>query len=162
MTQQNIENIIQENVQLHTKVSVLEEQLENVQRQLAWLKKQIFGRKTEQASVIMADGIQLSLLNEEISETEDKSENHVAVPAHTRKKRRTHDEWMNALEIKKEFHKVENMVCEKCGAPMKVIGEDLKLSITLDTFPTRIMKQSGRWQPLRRIFAALQQEESRR
>ena len=31
MTQQNIENIIQENVQLHTKVSVLEEQLENVQ-----------------------------------------------------------------------------------------------------------------------------------
>lgn len=124
MTQQNIENIIQENVQLHTKVSVLEEQLENVQRQLAWLKKQIFGRKTEQASVIMADGIQLSLLNEEISETEDKSENHVAVPAHTRKKRRTHDEWMNALEIKKEFHKVENMVCEKCGAPMKVIGED--------------------------------------
>ena len=45
MTQQNIENIIQENVQLHTKVSVLEEQLENVQRQLAWLKKQIFGRK---------------------------------------------------------------------------------------------------------------------
>ena len=79
MTQQNIENIIQENVQLHTKVSVLEEQLENVQRQLAWLKKQIFGRKTEQASVIMADGIQLSLLNEEISETEDKSENHVGV-----------------------------------------------------------------------------------
>ena len=103
MTQQNIENIIQENVQLHTKVSVLEEQLENVQRQLAWLKKQIFGRKTEQASVIMADGIQLSLLNEEISETEDKSENHVAVPAHTRKKRRTHDEWMNALEIKKRI-----------------------------------------------------------
>ena len=39
---------------------------------------------------------------------------------------------------------------------------DNKLSITLDTFPTRIMKQSGRWQPLRRIFAALQQEESRR
>ena len=70
MTQQNIENIIQENVQLHMKVSVLEEKLENVQRQLAWLKKQIFGRKTEQTSVIMAGGIQLSLLNEEISETE--------------------------------------------------------------------------------------------
>ena len=39
---------------------------------------------------------------------------------------------------------------------------NVKLSITLDTFSTRIMKQSGRWQPLRRIFAALQQEESRR
>ena len=35
------------------------------------------------------------------------------------------------------------------------------MSITLDTFPTRIMKQSVRRQPLRRIFAALQQEEAR-
>ena len=32
----------------------------------------------------------------------------------------------------------------------------LKLSITLDTFPTRIMKRSVRRQPLRRIFAVLQ------
>ena len=32
MTQQNIENIIQENVQLHTKVSVLEEKLENARK----------------------------------------------------------------------------------------------------------------------------------
>lgn len=38
----------------------------------------------------------------------------------------------------------------------------LKLSITLDTFPTRIMKRSVRQQPLRRIFAALQQEEAHR
>ena len=30
MTQQNIETIIQENTELHTKVSVLEEELENV------------------------------------------------------------------------------------------------------------------------------------
>ena len=36
----------------------------------------------------------------------------------------------------------------------------VKLSITLDTFPTRIMKRSVRQQPLRRIFAALQQEEA--
>ena len=36
----------------------------------------------------------------------------------------------------------------------------LKLSITLDTFPTRIMKRSGQRQSLCRIFAALQQEEA--
>lgn len=99
MTQQNIETIIQENTELHTKVSVLEEELENVQRQLAWLKKQIFGRKTEQASVIMEDGIQLSFFNEEIKEETEKQIS-VAVPAHTRKKRRTHDDWMSRLEIK--------------------------------------------------------------
>ena len=34
--------------------------------------------------------------------------------------------------------------------------QSLKLSITLDTFPTRIMKRSVRRQPLRRIFAVLQ------
>ena len=36
----------------------------------------------------------------------------------------------------------------------------MKLSITLDTFPTRIMKRSVRRQPLRRIFTALQQEKA--
>ncbi len=123
MTQQNIETIIQENTELHTKVSVLEEELENVQRQLAWLKKQIFGRKTEQASVIMEDGIQFSFFNEEIKEETEKQIS-VAVPAHTRKKRRTHDDWMRRLEIKEVLHSVDNMVCEKCGAPMKVIGKE--------------------------------------
>ena len=39
--------------------------------------------------------------------------------------------------------------------------QSLKLSITLDTFPTRIMKRSVRRQPLCRTFAALQQEEAR-
>lgn len=123
MTQQNIETIIQENTELHTKVSVLEEELENVQRQLAWLKKQIFGRKTEQASVIMEDGIQFSFFNEEIEEETEKQIS-VAVPAHTRKKRRTHDDRMSSLEVKEVLHRVDNMVCEKCGAPMKVIGTE--------------------------------------
>ena len=36
----------------------------------------------------------------------------------------------------------------------------LKLSITLDTFPTGIMKRSGRRQSQCRIFTALQQEEA--
>ena len=40
------------------------------------------------------------------------------------------------------------------------VWDKMKLSITLDTFPTRIMKRSVRRQPLRRIFAALQQEEA--
>lgn len=123
MTQQKIETIIQENTELHTKVSVLEEELENVQRQLAWLKKQIFGRKTEQTSVIMEDGIQLSFFDDEIKE-ETENQINVAVPAHTRKKRRTHDDWMSRLEIKEVLHRVDNMVCEKCDAPMKVIGTD--------------------------------------
>ena len=41
---------------LRLRVSVLEEEPALVQEQLAWLKKQIFGRKTEWSSVIMDDG----------------------------------------------------------------------------------------------------------
>ena len=124
MTEQKIELIINENVQLHAKVSVLEEELENVQRQLAWLKKQVFGRKTEQTSVIMADGIQLSFLNEDECGAENENTVSVTVAEHTRKPKRTHDDRMNRLEIREVTHTVENMICEKCGAPMKKIGTD--------------------------------------
>ena len=49
----------------------------------------------------------------------------------------------------------------KLSEQLKSVNERiLKLSITLDTFPTRIMKRSVRRQPLRRIFAALQQGEA--
>lgn len=124
MRQQNIELIINENTELHTKVSVLEEELENVQRQLTWLKKQIFGRKTEQTSVVMEDGVQLSFLDENNSETGNENTEAVTIAEHTRKKKRTHDDWMNMLEIKEVTHHVEGMVCEKCGAAMKKIGKD--------------------------------------
>lgn len=123
MTQQDIELIINENTQLHTKVFVLEEELENVQRQLAWLKKQVFGRKTEQSSVIMEDGIQLSFLNENEYNLNKENAEPVIIAEHTRKKKRTHDDWMNSLEVREVTHKIENMVCEKCGAPMQKIGE---------------------------------------
>ena len=49
---QNEPSLVQENAALRSRVSVLEEELALVQEQLSWLKKQIFGRKTEQSSVI--------------------------------------------------------------------------------------------------------------
>lgn len=41
---------------LQTENAVLREELALVQEQLEWLKKQVFGRKTEQTSVIMDGG----------------------------------------------------------------------------------------------------------
>lgn len=59
-TVNNDTTLAQENAALRNKVAVLEEQLSLVQEQFEWLKKQVFGRKTEQTSVIMGNDMQLS------------------------------------------------------------------------------------------------------
>ena len=56
MSEQNVENIVQENEALRSKVNVLEKELALANQQLEWFRKQIFGRKTEQSSVIMDGG----------------------------------------------------------------------------------------------------------
>ena len=58
-------SLAQENAALRKKVATLEEQLADLQGQLDWLKKQVFGSKTEQTCVIMDGGTQLSLFPDE-------------------------------------------------------------------------------------------------
>ncbi|MCR4643877.1 MAG: IS66 family transposase [Oscillospiraceae bacterium] len=113
-----------ENNALRSKVSVLEEELVLVQEQLTWLKKQVFGRKTEQSSVIMDGGVQLSLFPNMPAEIEKKSEGTITIPEHKRKKKRAHDDWMSSLTIDEVEHKEEHPVCENCGAEMREIGKD--------------------------------------
>ena len=111
MSEQDIENLVadhaalqSENTALHSKVSVLEEELALMQEQLAWLKKQVFGRKTEQSTVIMDDGTQLPLFPGMQTPGGKKTEETITVPAHKRKKKRTHDEWMSALPVEEIEH----------------------------------------------------------
>ena len=63
MSEQEIQNIVQANTALRNEVTVLKEQLALLQEQYDWLKKQVFGRKSEQTSVIMDGGTQLSLFS---------------------------------------------------------------------------------------------------
>ena len=123
MSEQNtVQNMVQENAVLRSRVAVLEEELAFAQGQLAWLKKQIFGRKTEQASVIM-DNLQLSLFPEEQKPQLQQKSEIVTVPEHKRKKR-THDDWMSKLPIEVKEYKEVDPVCENCGAEMKNIGKE--------------------------------------
>ena len=86
MSEQEIQNIVQANTALRNEVTVLKEQLALLQEQYDWLKKQVFGRKSEQTSVIMDDGTQLSLFSEEKERAVPSVEETVSVPAHQRKR----------------------------------------------------------------------------
>ena len=119
---QNAEQILQENIALRSELSQLKEEYSNLQQQLKWLKKQVFGRKTEQAEVILENGNQISLFE---NEPEKKApEKTVEVKSHPRKKKRTHDEWMRTLFVDEVEHKEEHPACGKCGSEMIDIGVD--------------------------------------
>lgn len=122
MTVQNAEQILQENIALRKEILLLKEEYSNLQQQLEWLKKQVFGRKTEQPEVILENGTQMTLFE---NDPENKApEKTVEVKSHPRKKKRTHDEWMSTLFIEEKEHKEEHPVCDKCGSEMVEIGVD--------------------------------------
>ena len=53
MPDQEREKYLKENIALKNEVSMLKEEMALMQSQLDWLKKQMFGRKTEQSSAIL-------------------------------------------------------------------------------------------------------------
>ncbi|MCC3350782.1 IS66 family transposase [Ruminococcus albus] len=118
------QNMTSEIVSLRNENAVLREELALANQQLEWFRKQIFGRKTEQTSVVMEKefGVQLSMFGN----IEEKSipKETVTISEHKRKKKRTHDDWMSSLKIKEEHHEIEAPVCEICGAEMKDIGTE--------------------------------------
>lgn len=86
------------------------------------VEKMMFGRKTEQSSVIMENGTQLPLFPGMQASAVKKAEETVTVPEHKRNKKRMHDDWMSALPVEEIEHKEEHPVCEICGAEMQEIG----------------------------------------
>ena len=95
---------------LRNENTVLKEQLALVQQQYEWQKKQVFGRKSEQTSVIMGDGTQLVLFPVETAQDVTEAEQTIPVPGYKRKKKRTHDDWMSNLPI-------EERRCRNCFWP---------------------------------------------
>ena len=121
---QNELSMAQENIALQNEIAVLKEQLTLVQQQYEWLKKQVFGRKTEQTSVIMGDEIQLALFLDDTAQNDTEPGGIVAVLGHKRKKKRTHDDWMSSLPIEEKRYEEEHPTCERCGSEMKELGEE--------------------------------------
>ena len=113
MSEHDIQKLIADHAALQDENAVLKEELALVQEQLAWLKKQVFGRKTEQTSVIMNEGTQLSMFPEENVQAVSSFSETINVPAHQRKKKRTHDDWMSELPVEEVLHKEEDPKCDK-------------------------------------------------
>ena len=120
----NYEAAMKENQSLHAENATLKEEMALMQSQLDWLKKQMFGRKTEQSSAILEGGEQLAFTPDEKAVCEKTSEETITVSEHKRKKKRTHDDWMSKLPVEEIEHKEEHPICENCGAEMKEIGKE--------------------------------------
>lgn len=119
------QNMTSEIVSLRNENDVLKEELALANQQLEWFRKQIFGRKTEQTSVVIEEefGVQLSMFGEAEKQTQQPKET-VTIPEHQRKRKRTHYDWMSSLEIKEEHHEIKNPVCEICDAEMVEIDKE--------------------------------------
>ena len=124
MPDQEREKYLKEISLLHAENATLKEEVALMQSQLDWFKKQMFGRKTEQSTVIFEGGEQLSLMQDEKAVSEKTSEETITIPEHKRKKKRTFEEAMADLPVEKVIHELEDKTCDKCGAEMEEIGEE--------------------------------------
>ena len=124
MPDQEREKYLKEISSLHAENATLKEEMALMQSQLDWFKKQMFGRKTEQSTVIFEGGEQLSLMQDEKAVSEKTSEETITIPEHKRKKKRTFEEAMADLPVEKVIHELEDKTCDKCGAEMEEIGEE--------------------------------------
>ena len=88
----------QENAALRNEVNILKEQLALLQEQFDWLRKQVFGRKTEQTSVIMDGGTQLTLFPDEKEQAVSVPEKTETVPEYQRKLDKLHNVKKSLLE----------------------------------------------------------------
>ncbi len=111
----------------HCFCSDLEEEVNVLRQQLAYLKKALYGQKSEKTEVIMENAEQLSMFNEAEESTEEKvieKADKITVVTHERKKHSTHRDSFENLETEEVIHEAEDKVCPECGSEMEVIGKE--------------------------------------
>ena len=118
---------ISEITKLTEKNSSLEEEVNDLRQQLAYLKKALYGQKSEKTEVIMENAEQLSMFNDAEENTEEKvieKADKITVVTHERKKHSTHRDSFENLETEEVIHEAEDKVCPECGNEMEVIGKE--------------------------------------
>ena len=109
------------------KISSLEEEVDDLRQQLAFLKKALYGQKSEETQVIMENADQMTMFNEAEVTAEEKiieKADKITVVTHERKKHSTHKDSFEDLETEEVIHETEDKVCPECGSEMEVIGKE--------------------------------------
>lgn len=103
----------------------LEAENKQLRKQVEWLRKAQFGRKSETKKVVYPEE-QMSLFNE--AETEAKPsapEPEISVKPHKRKKKVGHrEELLAKLPHQKIVVEPETTVCPECGSTLSPVGEE--------------------------------------
>lgn len=105
----------------------LHETIADLQSQLDYMKKQLFGRKSEKRVLNEVSG-QLSIFGEEGEEpssVESEPASMIDIPAHQRKAKRTKEELFKGLPREKKIYELENPLCPDCGSKMEPVGQVL-------------------------------------
>ena len=122
------EELIAEIDTLRSEKEKWEREKEEMERQIAFLKKTVFGSKSEKKILKQENSAQMSLFDEAENECrmeEVKAEPEtVTVPEHKRKKKRTRDEIMKELPEEEVVHEVDDTACDICGSEMKPVGKE--------------------------------------
>lgn len=112
---------------LQETLSANNQTIENLNQQIEYLTKKLFGKSSEKTKD--CEG-QLNLFNEaELEGTESftlAEAASIAVPAHTRKSKRTSKETFKGIPVRKEVIPLseELLTCPDCGTQMERIGEE--------------------------------------
>lgn len=121
---ENEKNSVTEIELLRQENSELKGEVEQLRQQLGIMKKMYFGQKSEKTEYI-SDG-QLNLFNEAEKEEDATDKKSVEVAKHSRKPKRTHEEFAEGLETEEVVHSVpeEERVCDTCGSEMQTVGKE--------------------------------------
>ena len=107
-------------------IADLKEEVSDLHKQLAYLKKALYGQKSEKSEIVLENAEQLTLFNEAEQEAEDTPEEKgsVRVSAYTRKAKRTHAEILKDLPVEEVTHTLDDKACTECGSETASIGKE--------------------------------------
>ena len=108
-------------------ISTLEQRVDHLSDMLEKLQKMQFGQSSEKAKYMLGDPNQLSFFNEAEACADEKAPDPELVREHTRKPKRTKEELVRDLPVKKTVIELpgEKRVCDICEGQLVPIGQEL-------------------------------------